>query len=131
MQNPYSRYRKSQIETTPKLKLIVMLHDGAIRFLQQSIPAMVSEDYEMKGLMINKAINILFHLTGTLDYANGGDLAVNICRTNQYLTQLLVEANFHNDPDRINEVIGHLRELREAWCTVAKGIATNSGEARP
>jgi flagellar protein FliS len=126
LNNPYLRYRQSQLETTPKLKLIVMLYDGAIRFLQQCIPPMIENRYEEKGKFINKAISILSHLTGTLDFGNGGDLAVSLCTTYQFLTKRLVEANYHNDPEIINEVIHHLRELRGAWATVANGLETEA-----
>jgi flagellar protein FliS len=132
VQTPYSQYRQSQIETTPKLKLIVMLYDGAIRFLQQSIPPMGNKEYEKKGRMINRAIAILSHLTGTLDFANGGELAINLCNTYKYLVHRLVEANYKNDPDIVNDVIRHLRELRESWSTVAAGIeAENRQDTKP
>jgi flagellar protein FliS len=119
LQNPYSQYRQSQIETTPKLKLIVMLYDGAIRFAQQSVAPMKDGKHEQKGTCINRCIAIISHLTGTLDYIHGGDIAVNLCRIYEYLTRRLVEANCQNDPEIIDEVVLHLKELRSAWATVA------------
>jgi len=98
-----------------------MLYDGAIKFLGQSVPAMLASDYEKKGIFINKAVAIIVHLTGTLDFDMGGELAINLARSYNYLIKRLVKANYENDPAIINEVITHLRELRDAWNTVAAG----------
>jgi flagellar secretion chaperone FliS len=129
LKNPYSQFRQSQLETTPKMKLIVMLYDGAIRFLQQSIAPMQSGDFEQKGKMINKTIAILYHLTGTLNYTEGGELATNLSRTYEYLIRRLVEANLKNDPEIIGEVVRLMRELRDAWSQVAN--AGTEVEKRP
>jgi flagellar protein FliS len=129
LQNTYLKYRQSQIETTPKLKLIVMLFDGAIRFLQQSIPYMKESDFEQKGKCINRSLAIISHLTGTLDFTSGGELADNLCRTYLYLTQRLVEANHKNDPAIVNEVVLHLRVLRDAWNTVSQGTENEADKA--
>jgi flagellar protein FliS len=119
LKNPYSQFRQSQLESTPKLKLIVMLYDGAIRFLQQSVAPMRSGDFEQKGVMINKAIDILYHLTGTLNHAQGGELAHNLSRIYSFMIKRLVEANLHNSPEMIEDVISLMKGLRDAWSQIA------------
>jgi flagellar protein FliS len=130
-QNPYARYRQAQVEGAPKLKLIVMLYDGAIRFLRQSIPPMVAGDYDEKVVYINKAVAIILHLTATLNYSHVSDLSVDLCKTYEVLLQRIVEGTTKNDPAIIEEVAVHLFELRQAWKTVADDIEAEKTEPTP
>ena len=44
--NPHAQYLKTAVETATSTRLVVMLYDGAIRFLSQALPAMRACDYE-------------------------------------------------------------------------------------
>ncbi len=117
--NPYSQYRQTQVQTASPLRLVVMLYDGAIRFLSQAVVSMRAKDYYNQAQYINKAQAIIAHLAGTLDLKHGGDVAANLARIYDYMFTGLSQANAHDDASKIEEIIAHLKELRSSWSHVA------------
>ena len=116
--NPYAQYRQNSVETATPTRLVVMLYDGAIRFLGQALPAMGARQYDRQSLLIGKAQAILAHLRDTLDFAAGGAVARHLDGLYVGMYDALTDANIHDKPARVEEVIGALRELREAWAEV-------------
>ena len=116
--NPYAQYRQTSVETATPTRLVVLLYDGAIRFLSQALPAMRVQKYDQQSLLIGKAQAIIAHLRETLDFKAGGSVAQHL--NGLYLSMLdaLTDANIHDKPERVEEVIKALRELREAWAEV-------------
>lgn len=121
--NPYAKYRQTQVETANHIKMVVMLHDGAIRFLQQGLAAMESGETYQQCQHINKAIAIIDHLGNSLDRKQGGEIAENLARLFPYFHDRVTLGSIQKDPAPIREVIVHLRDLRSAWAQVAEGNA--------
>ncbi len=116
--NPYSSYRTTQTITASQTQLIVMLHDGAIRFLAQAALAISNKDYPEKGVNFEKVANIVLHLWGTLDKERGGELAGNLDNIYAYMQRRLMQANLNDDLEIIKELMQHLRALRSSWAQV-------------
>ena len=116
--NPYASYRTTQTVTASQTQLIVMLHDGAIRFLAQAAQAITSKNYPEKAVNFEKVANIILHLWGTLDHERGGALAGNLDSLYAYMHRRLLEANIHDDVTIIKELMQHLRALRGSWSQV-------------
>jgi flagellar protein FliS len=113
--NPYAAYQKTQTVTANQNKLIIMLHDGAIRFLAQAASAIKNEDYYNKAVLFNKTNKIISQLWGSLDHERGGEIASNLAGIYAYVTRRLNEANVSNDTGAIKEVMSLLREIRDGW----------------
>lgn len=118
--NPYSQYLRTSVETASPTKLVVMLYDGAIKFLLKAVPAVESKNYTEQNLYLTKAQKIIAHLYGTLDYEKGGNVAVSLSSTYIKMYDMLTAAHIKDDVNRVNKVIHSLRELREAWVEVDK-----------
>ncbi len=116
--NPYAQYRQNSVETATPTRMVVMLYDGAIRFLSQAVPAMRVKKYDQQSLFIGKAQAIIGHLRDTLDFGAGGAVARHLDSLYIGLFDALTDANIHDKPERVEEVIEALRELREAWAEV-------------
>ena len=116
--NPYAQYRQTSAETATPTRLVVMLYDGALRFLNQATPAIQTRNYEAQSLYIGKAQAIIAHLRATLDFEAGGEVAHTL--QNFYVAAYdgLTQANIHDDLPKLQGVINGLRELREAWIEV-------------
>ena len=127
--NPYAQYRQNAAETAAPTRLVVMLYDGAIRFLSQALPAMRAQRYDQQSLLIGKAQAILAHLRDTLDFAAGGTVARQLNGVYIALFDTLTDANIHDKPERVEQVIDALRELREAWSEVDRQCL--AGKAEP
>ena len=118
LSNPYAQYRQNSVETATPTRMVVMLYDGAIRFLCQALPAMRARQYDQQSLNIGKAQAIIAHLRDTLDFQQGGAVAVHLSGLYVGLFDALTDANIHDRPERVEQAIEALRELRVAWAEV-------------
>jgi flagellar protein FliS len=117
--NGHERYLETAVETASPARLIVMLYDGAIRFINEAAYAMQQRDYETQNTKLQRAQKILAELISSLDFDKGGEIAENLFRLYTYMYNQLVEANINDSCDRLEHVVHLLSELREAWDTIA------------
>jgi len=110
-----STYQDSTVSTQSKGRLIVMLYDGAIRFMKLAIMEMENKNYEAKGRYINKAIDIINELNIVLDMDTGGEIAGNLRQLYIFMTKRLSEANIKCDPQLVRDVIKLMEELNQGW----------------
>ncbi len=128
--NPFAQYQAAQLETAPPERLLIMLFDGAIRFANTAIKAMQEKNIEAAHRNCIKVQNILTELMSTLRFDIGGEIAENLFRLYEYLHRRTVQANIQKDPEILMEVLGHLKDLREAWVQAAKNVAVEKAAAR-
>jgi len=117
--NGHERYLETAVETASPARLIVMLYDGAIRFINEAAYAMQQRDYETQNTKLQRAQKIVAELISSLDFDKGGEIAENLFRLYTYMYNQLVEANINDSRDRLEHVVHLLSELREAWDTIA------------
>jgi len=108
-------YREHAVTTQSQGQLVVMLYEGAIKFLRQAVAAMQAEDYVEKGRLINKAVDIINELNVALDFESAEDISGSLRSLYQFMIRHLYQANLQNDSERIQDVIGLLEELNEGW----------------
>ena len=116
--NPYDQYQKSKILTASPAELTLMLYEGAIKFGNIAIAAMRKEkkDIETAHVNIVKVQKIIeeFRCTLNWDYP----VAQDFDNVYVYLLQRLLQANMAKDPEIMEEVVGHLRTMRDTWVEV-------------
>ncbi|MBN1393206.1 MAG: flagellar export chaperone FliS [Sedimentisphaerales bacterium] len=108
-------YKEHTISTQNKGRLIVMLYDGAIKFLKMALNEMEAGNYGEKGRYIGKAQDIINELNAVLDMNDGGEVAANLRKLYLFMAKRLHEANISKDPNMIREVIKMLEELNQSW----------------
>ncbi len=113
--NPYNQYKQTQITTANQGKLIVMLYDGAIKFLNIALDNMSPKTYDVVNNNIIKAQDIITELLLSLNMDDGGEISQNLFNLYMYFKRQLLEANIRKDAEIINHVLKLLKELREAW----------------
>lgn len=113
--NGVSVYKETSITTQSKGKLVVLLYEGAIRFLKQAVVEMERKNYEAKGKLINKAQDILYELNSTLNMEEGGEISQNLRSLYNFMIRHLAQANFKCDPKLAQDVIKLLEELNQGW----------------
>lgn len=123
-QDPVQSYKEIQIKTATPAKLIVMLYDGSIRFINQAIEAIGQKHrgFEKASNYIIKAQDIINELMVSLDFEKGGQIAKNLFSLYIYLNRRLIEANIQKDPQILEEVKKMLMELRGAWAEAAQKV---------
>jgi flagellar protein FliS len=112
-------YRDSAILTAPPERLVVMLYDGANRFLLQGAAAMRAGDLTVSNEKMRRAEAIVQELRGTLDMS-AGQVAVNLDSIYSFCQRLLLEARIKRDAEKIDHVAKLLGELRDAWDRAAQ-----------
>jgi flagellar protein FliS len=112
-------YKEHAVNTQSKGRLIVMLYEGAIKFMNLAIRQIESGDYAEKGKYISKAQDIINELNAVLDMEAGGEVAENLRRLYCFMIRRLTEANINKDPNLIREVIDLMEELNQGWKAIA------------
>ena len=113
--NGIAAYQDSAVTTQSKGRLIVLLYDGAIKFMKLAIRELEANNYEAKGQYINKAQDIINELNAVLDMNAGGEIATNLRKLYSFMNNRLSEANIKHDVKMIREVIELMEELNQSW----------------
>ena len=108
-------YQNAAITTQSKGRLIVLLYDGAIKFMKLAIKELEAHNYEAKGRFIGRAQDIINELNAVLDMETGGEIAANLRKLYCFMNRRLSEANTNRDPQMIREVITLMEELNQSW----------------
>lgn len=114
MQSPYKNYIKQEVEGATKGKLVLLLYDGAVKFMRVSIKAIEDGNVPEAHNNIMKAQNIIYELMSTLNL-DAGEISKNLMRLYDFMIWQLVEANKEKDKAKIESVIKLMTSLRDAW----------------
>ncbi len=112
--NPYNSYKETQIKTAGQGKLIVMLYEGAIKFLNLAKKGIDEKNIELAHNNIVKGQDIIMELLLSLNM-EAGDIAHKLYNLYLYMNNRLMEANINKDKKPIDEVLKLLTELKEVW----------------
>lgn len=116
---PWQSYQRIATQTAQPGQLVLMLYDGAIRFLNQARRGFQFEDPLEFNATINnnilRAQAILNELNLSLNMEVGGEFAANLRRLYNYMDDRLMESNLKKTEPGIIEVIERLTVLRDAW----------------
>ena len=131
--NALSAYKETRIKTASQGQLIIMLYNEAVRQLDQALALLDLHDSEKKDPgkieRISKAVvktqEIVSELMVSLDFEQGGEIAVNLFSLYTWFNRELMEANIGKDARRITLVRNHLEGLRSAWQEI---VATTAAE---
>ena len=117
--NPYQQYRATKVETAGSVDLVVMLYQGAVRFIRLGIEALERDDAKTAHTNLVRAQDIVVELLGSLNREAGGQIAVQLASVYDYCFRRLVAANVKKDPEPAREVVRILRDLGPAWQEIA------------
>lgn len=123
-------YRAAHIETATPERLLVMMYDGALKYLNLALPALRKKDLEASHRNLLKAEAILLELMSVLDMEIGGELAQNLYNLYDYMYRQLIQANLQQDPAPAQEVIKLLEPLRAAWSEAAEMVTQMRAEGK-
>ncbi len=113
--NPYQKYQQNQIDTASPGKLLIMLYDGALKFIKAAREGIADEDIEKANNNIIKVQDIVTELMTFLDMEKGGDISANLYNLYEYMSSRLVEANIKKDEEILTEVEGLLKDMKGTW----------------
>ena len=118
--NYTQQYADEQIKTASKEQLLLMLFDGAIKFLRIAKKAMIAKDYEKSNNHLIKAQKIITEFIVSLDVKQGGETAENLLQLYEFYYHSLVKANLKKDVELIEEITNELVNMRKMWSEAAQ-----------
>jgi flagellar secretion chaperone FliS len=114
-------YRENVVLSATPTQLVVMLYDGARRFLRQATAAMRAGEVERAHNTLRRAEQIVVHLDGVLDHEQGDQIAQQLHAIYQFCLAHLNRARLGQDAEKLEDVGRLLGELRESWVEIARG----------
>jgi flagellar protein FliS len=111
--NPYQIYQQNAVQTASPERLLLMLYDGAIRFMNQAKAYLEKGELQQVHNNLIKAQDIIRELMVTLnmDY----EISHQLLPLYDYYLRRLIEANLKKQAEPIDEVLAFMTDLRQTW----------------
>lgn len=117
-QSQYKAY-SAATHTVAKTRQVVMLYDGAIRFIKQAMEAISENRIEERYKLLTKASEILVGLQNSIDFDNGGEIANVLHAFYVRISRRIIMVNFTKDAatalSQCEEIIAELKQMRDTW----------------
>lgn len=120
MNKAANAYFQTKVSTTDQGQLLIMLYDGALRYLAQARDKILAKDYAAKGVLISKVIDIINELSSSLNLEKGGSLATNLNNLYLLCTARLLQANLKMNVESLDSVTQILSGLRSAYAQIVE-----------
>lgn len=111
----YKKYKETSITSASKEKLLLMMYEGAIKFIKKAKLDLEQNNISGKCENIGRAYDIILELNNTLDHKVGGDVASQLEQLYMFMTEQLIKANISNDSNHLDSVLKILETLYEGW----------------
>ena len=121
----YAAYANSRIMTASPAELTLMLYEGAIKFCNMAIISIEKNNMFDAHTNIRKVENIIREFVNTLDEKY--PVAQDFKKVYEYILQRLFDANIKKDPEILQEVLKHLRTMRDTWKEVMQSARAEKG----
>ena len=115
MAHGHKQYQIDEVNTSTQGKLILMMYDGAIKFINMAMECMEKNDVSGQGVYIQKARDIINELMVVLDMEKGGEVCRNLERLYQFVLRQLTLANIKSERKSLAAILKVLQPLRQAW----------------
>ena len=117
-QQAFAQYKNSKVLTASPAELTLMLYDGAIKFLNIAENSIEKKDMGKAHDNIMRTERIIDYLRETLDMQY--EVSQDFENMYSYISRRLIEANISKDPAILQELNGHMHEIRDTWVQVMK-----------
>lgn len=117
----YKAYHRAS-HTVNKTRQVVMLYDGAIRFLQQGLEAIEKQDYETRYNKLTRASDIIIGLQACLDFDAGGNSAKVLFDFYSTMDARIFAIHRTNDAAACQAIIVDMRTMRDVWSQIDRGL---------
>jgi flagellar secretion chaperone FliS len=111
----YDNYATATVNTTDQGKLILICYDVAIKSCTLAKEMIEQNQLQDKAKRIYKAQDAITELMVSLNTEKGGTFAKRLFALYDYFNWRLSEANIKQSVPMVEEVLRHLKSLRDAW----------------
>ncbi len=121
MTDARSAYRENAVSGLSPVGQVIVLYEQIVSDLRRAAKAIDDHNVEDRTNAINHATLIVGHLQNKLDFDAGADVARNLERFYNLMRQRLSDAQLQASTQILNEQIGLILDLRDAWKEVDAG----------
>lgn len=126
--SPYKKYQQTQLQTASPAQLLLMLYDGAIRFIRMGTSGIDEKNYEKANTNLCKAQAVINELIAALNHDY--PISKSLYQVYEYMIFQLIQSNLKKDKKPATEVLEYLMELREAWYEASKSVNSTAEQAQ-
>ena len=121
-------YKKNQINTASSEQLVLMLYDGARKFIKQAIKSIQDGDMQAAHHNLIRSQNIVAELMCGINF-EAGEIAGNLFQLYTYMHSRLIQANLKKNSQYAQEVLEMIEEIRGAWAQIiAEGYSSEKND---
>ena len=113
-------YQQQALVGATGVELVIALYDGAIRFLYRAAQCVEEGDVRGRRLAVHRALDVLMYLQARLRPDLGGSTAQSLSDFYATMFTMSLEASHYESVEQFHEVIGCIRNVRDAWTIVAR-----------
>jgi flagellar protein FliS len=127
MKNAYDKYKTTSIQSASREKLLLMLYEGAIRFMKQALIALDKKDIAGRGINIGRAFDIVNELNNTLNHAAGPEIAKNLEQLYMFVSEQLTKCNATGQRKPLEDAIRIMETLYSGWVEAIEKLKREEG----
>ncbi|MFL0251829.1 flagellar export chaperone FliS [Clostridium neuense] len=113
--NAYDQYKQNSVNFASKDQLLLMLLDGAVKFVKIGRQAMVDKNYHKCNENLKKTQDVFYELMITLDLAKAGEWGPNMMSVYKFIIDSLVKANMKKDLEMLDKTIPLIEDVKNTW----------------
>lgn len=103
-------------------RLVQMVMDAMAERLNTARGCIERGETARKAKLLHSCVTLVAELRGSLNLAEGGELAQNLNNLYDYMARRLLLANVQNDANMVSEISGLLNEVRGAWIAIGPEV---------
>lgn len=119
--NGIKQYKSYQVNTVTPEEQIVLLYEGAQRFIDRAAQALEAQDYAAVSLNVGKAQQIFAELAASLNF-DAGEIAQNLSQLYDYWSWRLTQGLIQKDITAFREVSATVGDMAATWAQAAKQV---------
>jgi flagellar protein FliS len=109
--------------------MVQILMDGIMDRLAKSRGCIERRELMEKSKLLHSCVVLLSELRGSLNMAEGGELAERLGSLYDYMVRRLLLANLNSDAAIVMEVSSLMGEIRGAWIAIGPEVRQSSPQA--
>ncbi|GMB01216.1 flagellar export chaperone FliS [Pelosinus sp. IPA-1] len=118
--NAANAYKRQQVMTAPSEELTLMLYNGAIRFVTESILAIEKKNPEKAHISNMRAQNIVREFMVTMDMKQ--EISKTWLQVDEYILHCLIQGNIKKNTAPLKEAKRLLLGFRDVWLQAMKQV---------
>lgn len=115
MKSAHLKYKQTSVQSASREKLLLLLYEGAIRYMKQALMAIDNRDIAGRGLNIGRAFDIVNELNNTLNHEAGPEIAMNLEQLYMFISEQLTKSNATGDKKPLEDGLKIMETLYSGW----------------